>query len=259
MLLPFLLVAIFGPCIVTQDPLEIDSTSILKPPSSAHILGTDEFGRDIFSRLILGIRPTLIVALGSTAFAFALGFLFGIIAGYCGGFIEQLLMRTVDIVLCFPPILLALMIVAFWGSSVAILIFIIGILYTPHFARITYSGTLQVKNLAYIESERSLGASSLRILMRGISPNIMSPLIIQISLTIASAILLESGLSFLGVGILPPAPSWGQMIGSAKGYITLSPNYIFWPSLCLCLTILGTNLLGDSLRDLFDPKLNNEV
>lgn len=259
MLLPFLLVAIFGPFIVTQDPLAIDSTSILKPPSSAHILGTDEFGRDIFSRLILGIRPTLIVALGSTAFAFALGFLFGIIAGYCGGFIEQLLMRTVDIVLCFPPILLALMIVAFWGSSVAILIFIIGILYTPHFARITYSGTLQVKNLAYIESERSLGASSFRILMRGVSPNIMSPLIIQISLTIASAILLESGLSFLGVGILPPAPSWGQMIGSAKGYITLSPNYIFWPSLCLCLTILGTNLLGDSLRDLFDPKLNNEV
>ncbi len=259
MLLPFLLIAVLGPFIVTQDPLAIDSANILKPPSGTHILGTDEFGRDIFSRLILGIRPTLIVAFGATAFAFSLGFLLGIIAGYCGGFIEQLLMRTVDIVLCFPPILLALMIVAFWGSSIVILIFIIGILYTPHFARITYSGTLQVKNLAYIESEKSLGASSFRILRRGISPNIMSPLIIQISLTIASSILLESGLSFLGVGILPPAPSWGQMIGSAKGYITLSPNYIFWPSLCLCLTILGTNLLGDSLRDLLDPKLNNEL
>ncbi|MCE5255607.1 MAG: ABC transporter permease [Spirochaetaceae bacterium] len=259
MLLPFMLIAILGPLIVTHDPLAIDSVNILKPPSRTYILGTDEFGRDIFSRLILGIRPTLIVALGSTGLAFFLGFIIGLLAGYYGGVVEQLLMRMVDIVLCFPPILLALMIVAFWGSGIVILIFIIGILYTPHFARITYSGVIQVKTLAYIESERSLGASSFRILKRGISPNIMSPLIIQVSLTIASAILLEAGLSFLGVGILPPAPSWGQMIGAAKGYVMLSPNYIFWPSLCLCLTILGTNLLGDSLRDILDPKLNNET
>lgn len=258
MLLPFLLIALLGPLIITHDPLAIDSANILKPPSRTHLLGTDEFGRDIFSRLILGIRPTLIIALGSTGLAFSAGLAFGLLAGYCGGFVEQFLMRTVDIVLCFPPILLALMIVAFWGSGIVILIFIIGILYTPHFARITYSGTIQVKHLAYIESERSLGASPLRILARGFLPNIMSPLVIQISLTIASAILLESGLSFLGVGILPPAPSWGQMIGASKGYITIAPNYAFWPSLCLCLTILGTNLLGDSLRDLFDPKLNNE-
>ncbi len=259
MLLPFMLIAVVGPLIITHDPLAIDSANILKPTSRAYILGTDEFGRDIFSRLILGIRPTLIVALGSTGLAFSLGFLIGLLAGYCGGILEQLLMRVVDIVLCFPPILLALMIVAFWGSGIVILICIIGILYTPHFARITYSGVIQVKNLAYIESERSLGASPLRILKRGISPNIMSPLIIQLSLTIASAILLEAGLSFLGVGILPPAPSWGQMIGAAKGYVMLSPNYIFWPSLCLCLTILGTNLLGDSLRDILDPKFTNEA
>lgn len=258
MLLPFLLIALLGPLITTYDPLEIDASNTLKLPSVDHVLGTDEFGRDIYSRLILGIRPTLIIALGATALALLMGLVIGILSGFYGGFVEQMLMRFVDIVLCFPPILLALMVVAFWGSGIGILIFIIGILYTPHFARIVYSTTIQVKNLAYIESERSLGASSLRILKKGIIPNIMSPVIIQISLTIASAILLESGLSFLGVGILPPAPSWGQMIGASKGYITIAPTYTLWPSLCLCMTILATNLLGDSLRDILDPKLNEK-
>ncbi len=258
MLLPFLFIALFGSLLITDDPLAIDASNILQPPSGNHILGTDEFGRDIYSRLILGIRPTLIIALGATGFALFMGLIIGVIAGYYGGIVEELLMRLVDIVLCFPPILLALMIVAFWGSGIKILIFIIGILYTPHFARITYSSTLQVKNLEYIESEKSLGASALRILGKGIVPNIMSPIIIQISLTIASSILLESGLSFLGVGILPPAPSWGQMIGASKGYIKLAPTYTLWPSLCLCLTILATNLLGDSLRDILDPKLNEK-
>lgn len=258
MLLPFLFIALFGSLLITHDPLALDTSNILQPPSGEHILGTDEYGRDIYSRLILGIRPTLIIALGATGFAFFMGLIIGVVAGYCGGATEELLMRLADLVLCFPPILLALMIVAFWGSGVGILIFIIGILYTPHFARITYSSTIQVKNLEYIESEKSLGASNLRILIKGIIPNIMSPLIIQISLTIASAILLESGLSFLGVGILPPAPSWGQMIGASKGYIKLAPTYTLWPSLCLCLTILATNLLGDSLRDILDPKLNEK-
>ncbi|WP_213997104.1 ABC transporter permease [Tepidanaerobacter syntrophicus] len=257
-LIPFLLVAIFGPFIITHDPYEIDASNTLKPPSKNHILGTDEFGRDIFSRLILGIRPTLIIALGAMLLGLFFGVLFGMIAGYYGGLVEQVFMRTVDIILCFPPILLALIIVAFWGSGIWTLILSIGILNIPSFARIAYSSTLQIKNLAYIESEKSLGANSIRIFTKGIIPNIIAQIIIQISLTVASAILLESGLSFLGVGILPPTPSWGQMIGTAKGYIMLAPNYILWPSLCLCFTILAINLLGDSLRDIMDPKLNEK-
>jgi len=257
-LLPILLIALIGPYIITHDPYEIDASNTLMPPSRDHILGTDEFGRDIFSRLILGIRPTLVIALSATGFAFLIGLIFGVLAGYYGGHIEQVFMRTIDIVLCFPPILLALIIVAFWGSGIGTLTLSIGILNIPHFARIAYSSTLQVKNLAFVESERSLGANPLRIFRKSIIPNIMPQLIIQISLSIASAILLESGLSFLGVGILPPTPSWGQMIGTSKGYIAIAPTYTLWPSLCLCLTILAINLLGDGLRDIFDPKLNGK-
>ncbi|WHH60104.1 ABC transporter permease [Petroclostridium sp. X23] len=253
-LLPILIVALIGPLVITRDPLEINGSCILQPYAPGHPLGTDNFGRDILSRLIIGIRPTLLVALGATALAYAGGLCFGIVAGYFGKVVEQIIMRIIDIVLCFPPILLAMMVVAFWGSGVINLVVAIGILYMPHFARIAYSSTLQVRKLEHVESEISLGATHYRILVKNILPNIMSPMIIQISLTIAAAILLESGLSFLGIGIVPPTPSWGQMIGEAKGYITIAPMYALWPSLCLCATILGVNLLGDSLRDILDPK-----
>ncbi|PYI56370.1 ABC transporter permease [Paenibacillus flagellatus] len=255
-LLPILIVAAIGPWIVPHDPLELHPENVLKPALPGHPLGTDEFGRDILSRLILGIRPSLIVALGSTLLAFTTGLLLGLTAGYFRGIAEKAIMRVVDIVLCFPPILLALMVVGFWGAGVSNLIVIIGIVYAPHFARIAYSSTLQVKKLEYVESELSLGASHGRVLLGCILPNILSPLIIQISLTIAASILLESGLSFLGLGVVPPAPSWGQMIGQSRGYISLNPMYAVWPSLCLGVTILAVNLLGDSLRDILDPKLN---
>lgn len=255
-LLPILIIAAVGPWIVPHDPLEIRPDIVLKPALPGHPLGTDEFGRDILSRLILGIRPSLIVALGSTLLAFTSGLVLGMISGYFRGIAERWIMRTVDIILCFPPILLALMVVGFWGAGIENLIIIIGVVYAPHFARIAYSSTLQIKKQEYVESELSLGASHARVLLGSILPNIMSPLIIQISLTIAAAILLESGLSFLGLGVVPPEPSWGQMIGQSRGYISLSPMYAIWPSLCLGITILAINLLGDSLRDILDPKLN---
>jgi peptide/nickel transport system permease protein len=197
----------------------------------------------------------MLVALGATAIAFVGGVTIGVIAGYTRGIIEKAVMRSVDIVLCFPPILLALMVVGFWGAGVRNLILIIGFLYIPYFARITHSATLQVKGLEYVQSELSLGASHFRVIRKAILPNIMSPLIIQISLTIAAAILLESGLSFLGLGVVPPEPSWGQMIGDARGYIYNNPMYVIWPSLCLGLTMLAINLMGDSFRDILDPKL----
>jgi peptide/nickel transport system permease protein len=255
-LIPIIFIAIFGPWLAPRDPFELHSNLTLRAFAPGFPLGTDEFGRDILSRLILGIRPTLLIALGATILAFGFGLTFGITAGYFGKITEQVIMRAIDIIQCFPPILLAIMVVAFWGAGIKNLMIIIGIVYIPNFARIAYSSTLQVKKLEFVESEISLGASSFRVLLGSIIPNIMSAMIVQISLTIASSILLESGLSFLGMGVLPPAPSWGQMIGDSKGYISIDPMYAVWPSLCLVITILSANLLGDSLRDILDPKLN---
>lgn len=229
---------------------------VLKSAAPGHPLGTDEFGRDILSRLICGIRPTFIVAIGATALSLVAGVLLGIFAGYFGGAIEQIIMRVMDIILCFPPILLALVVVGFWGPGIQNLIVTIGIVYSPYFARLAFSSTMQVKKQEFIEAEISLGANFARILSKGIFPNILAPIIIQISLTLASAILLESGLSFLGLGIVPPTPSLGLMIGEARNYILLNPMYVIWPSLFLGVTILVINIMGDSLRDILDPRLH---
>jgi len=250
-----IVLSLIGPWIAPHNPLEINSSKVLQPGDSENILGTDEFGRDILSRLIIGIRPTITVALGATSIAFVFGSLLGMIAGYLRSLPEKLIMRSADIILSFPPILLALLVVGFWGGGVRNLILIIGIVYMPYFARLAYSSTIQVKGLEYVQSEILLGASHFRVLFKIIFPNILSPLIIQSSLTMAAAILLESGLSFLGLGIIPPEPSWGQMIGEARGYIFTYPMYVIWPSLLLGLTILSINLLGDSLRDILDPKI----
>ncbi|MFZ4451678.1 ABC transporter permease [Salibacterium aidingense] len=254
-LLPVIAVALIGPLIAPHNPLELNPEKVLEKSLPAHPLGTDEYGRDILSRLIHGIRPTMLVAIGATSIALAGGVFFGIIAGYIKGFTEKIVMRVMDIVLCFPPILLALLVVGFWGAGVTNLVLIMGVLYIPYFARITHSATLQVKNQEFVQSELSLGASHFRVIRKSILPNITSPLIIQISLTFAATILLESGLSFLGLGVTPPEPSWGQMIGEARGYIYTNPLYVIWPSLCLGLTMLAVNLMGDSLRDVLDPKL----
>ncbi|RKL62160.1 ABC transporter permease [Thermoanaerobacteraceae bacterium SP2] len=255
-ILPIIIIAILGPYIAPYDPLAIDPEMVLRISAPGHLLGTDEFGRDILSRLIFGIRPSFVVAIGATLMALCAGLILGILAGYLGGAAEQLIMRTVDIILCFPPILLALMVVGFWGPGIKNLIVTIGIVYTPHFARLAFASTIQVKSQEYIEAEISLGASFLRIVRKGILPNILSPIIIQVSLTIAASILLESGLSFLGLGIVPPEPSLGLMIGEARGYILQNPMYAVWPSLFLGVTILAINILGDSLRDILDPRLH---
>ena len=255
-LVPILILAIIGPYIAPYDPLEINPSMVLKSAAPGHPLGTDEFGRDILSRLICGIRPTFIVAIGATALSLVAGVLLGIFAGYFGGAVEQIIMRVMDIILCFPPILLALVVVGFWGPGIQNLIVTIGIVYSPYFARLAFSSTMQVKKQEFIEAEISLGANFVRILSKGIFPNILAPIIIQISLTLASAILLESGLSFLGLGIVPPTPSLGLMIGEARNYILLNPMYVIWPSLFLGVTILVINIMGDSLRDILDPRLH---
>nr|WP_246529644.1 ABC transporter permease [Microvirga zambiensis] len=253
-----LLMAIFGGSLAPHDPYLLDPQAVNQGSSARHWLGTDEFGRDLLSRLLIGIRPTLVVALGATAIAASFGSFFGITGAYGRPWLSLLIMRSVDIMLSFPPILLALLAVGFWQSGVLSLTVVIGVLYIPHFARVAHSATLQVARQEFMEAEHSMGASVQRVVFTAIVPNILAPLVVQATLTVAAAILLESGLSFLGLGIVPPEPSWGQMIGTARGYLSLNPMYVIWPSLLLALTVLAINVVGDRLRDILDPRLREE-
>lgn len=254
-----LIIAIAGPLIIANDPNMMNTTHTLQDSSTEYPLGTDEYGRCIYSRLIMGIRPSLIIALIGTSIAFLGGSLLGMVGGYYGKATGQVVMRLMDIILSFPPILLAMMVVGMWGEGIKNLIVIIGILYLPHFTRIAYSSTLNIAKMEFIESEQSIGSKKSRIILKSIFPNILASLVIQISLTISNAILLESGLSFLGLGVKPPNPSWGQMIGAAKNFITIHPAYILWPALFLSITILSINIMGDALRDILDPKLRENI
>jgi peptide/nickel transport system permease protein len=253
-----LLMAIFGGLLAPHDPYLLDPQAVNQGSSARHWLGTDEFGRDLLSRLLIGIRPTLVVALGATAIAAVFGSFLGIAGAYGRPWLSLLIMRSVDIMLSFPPILLALLAVGFWESGVLSLTVVIGVLYIPHFARVAHSATLQVARQEFLEAEHAMGASVRRVVFTAIVPNILSPLVVQATLTVAAAILLESGLSFLGLGIVPPEPSWGQMIGTARGYLGQNPMYVIWPSLLLALTVLAINVVGDRLRDILDPRLREE-
>ncbi|WP_119071109.1 ABC transporter permease [Aggregatilinea lenta] len=253
--LTIIILALLAPVLAPHDPLEINYQEVLKPSSSHYLLGTDEFGRDIFSRLLYGARPSLEVAGVATVVALVFGSITGVTAGYFGGWVEQVLMRLVDTLLCFPPILLAMVIVGFMGGGVTNLIVVIGILYSTSFARLAYSATLQVKEMEYMTAARAIGASSVRIIGQYVFPNILTVLIVQASLTVAASILLESGLSFLGLGVVPPTASWGLMIGAARGYMYQAPTYVLWPSLVIAVTVLAVNTFGDALRDVLDPRL----
>lgn len=236
------------------DPLLMRPTIPFAGPGGAHLLGTDEFGRDILTRLVYGAQPSLEVAFGSVLVAGTIGSAMGILGGYRAGVWEYVTMRSSDVILCFPPILLAMLVAGFLGAGVGHLILIIGFLYLPQFARLAFAQTLAVRQGEFVEAARAAGASAGRIVRRAILPNIMGPLIVQASLSAASAMLLESGLSFLGLGVLPPAPSWGLMIATARKYLFQTPYYALWPSLALSLTILSMNTLGDVLLDYMDPR-----
>lgn len=250
------LLALLASVLAPHDPLEVDGLNVLAPPSSQHLLGTDEFGRDILSRLLYGAQPSLIVAAGAMLLSLVIGVTFGVIAGYSSGIVEQIIMRMVDTLLTFPPILLAMVVVGFLGAGVTNLIIVIGILYSTTFARLTYASALQVKENEYVLAAAALGASHFRLIRFHILPNIMAVVIVQSSLTVAAVILLESGLSFLGLGVVPPTPSWGLMVGAARGYMFQSPWYVIFPSLVVALTVLAVNTFGDALRDFLDPQLN---
>ena len=240
--------------IAPYDPTVMDIAGRLKPPSEAHWLGQDEYGRDILSRLLHGARVSLTVAILSTTIAMLIGVTLGLIGGYFRGLSEILTLRLVDIVLSFPPILLALLVVTLFGPGAVTLTACLSILFAPGFARVTYGETLAARRLDYVEAARALGAKSGRIVLKTVLPNISGPIVVQFSLTVASAILIESGLSFLGLGVIPPDPSWGLMIRGARGYMNYSAMGLIWPCLALIVTVLIFNALCDGLRDLFDPK-----
>ena len=247
------LLALLAPLLPLPDPISMEMAQRMAPPSPGHPLGQDEYGRDILSRLIWGARTSLVVAFSASLLACIVGTCLGVLGGYLRGITELLAIRSMDVVLSFPPLLLALLVVTLMGPGAATLIPILALVYLPGFTRVAYSGVLSVRAHDYVEAMRSLGARPLRIMLGTVLPNIGGPILVQFSLTVASAIVLESGLSFLGLGVVPPAPSWGLMIGAARSVMAQAPLLLFWPCLALTLTILAMNALCDGLRDWVDP------
>ena len=250
-----LLLAIFSPLLAPYDPAVQNVAARLAGPSFAHPLGQDEFGRDVLSRLLVGARASLRVAIVSALIAGAIGIAIGLVGGYFGGIVELFTIRLTDIILSFPPILLALLVVTLLGPGVGTLTFVLSILYVPAFARVTYGEVLSARALDYVEAARAAGAGAIRIMLRTILPNILGPILVQFSLVVAAAILIESGLSFLGLGVVPPEPSWGLMIRGARGTMQHNAWLLLWPCIALVVTILAINRLCDALRDVFDPRV----
>ena len=247
------LAALAAPVIGLADPVAMDVAHRLAGPSAAHPLGQDEYGRDVLTRLIWGARTSLGIAFAAAALACVVGTILGLVGGYLRGVAELLAVRSMDVVLCFPPLLLALLVVTLLGPGASTLIPVLAIVYLPSFTRVAYAGVLSVRGHEYVTAMKVLGAGRLRIMTRTILPNIAGPVLVQFSLAAASAVVLESGLSFLGLGVVPPAPSWGLMIGAARGTMVQAPLLLLWPCLALTVTILAMNALCDGLRDVLDP------
>ncbi len=249
----FVLTAVLGPVLSPYSPTAQKMSLRLKPPSAEHVLGTDDFGRDVLSRILHGAMPSLQVSVLSVAGSLVIGVIIGLVAGYRGGWTDTLLMSLMDVLLAFPAVLLAIAILAVMGTALSNVILAIAIVNLPTFARLARGSTLATRELLYVEAARALGVPPVAIMWRHILPNIAAPLIVQTSLTIAAAILIEAALSYLGLGIQPPAPSWGNILSSTYGFIQTNP----WPSVfagaAIALAVLGFNLLGDGLRDALDP------
>lgn len=253
-ILGLVLIAIFAPFVAPYDPVAQNIMIAFQPPSAEHWLGTDEFGRDILSRVIFGARPALIVGTLSVAFAMAIGLPVGMLAGLHMGWLDRIVGWMVDIMLAFPSLLLALLIVTLLGSSLPMLVVAIGISNVPLFVRLARSSTLVVKNLEFVHLSRTFGASNWRIIRSHILPNIVGPIIVMATLSVAGAIREEASLSFLGLGVLPPAPSWGNLIRDGIISIFEAPYLAVLPGIILTFSVLAFNMVGDALRDLLDPR-----
>jgi len=250
-----LFLAIFAPLLAPYDHLQVNMSESLQGPSAKHWFGTDEFGRDILSRILYGARVSLMVGVVAVGISLTIGTTLGLIAGYLGGLWDDLIMRFTDIILAFPSILLAIAIMTGLGRGVENAMIAIGIVGIPVYARLVRGQVLAVRSQEYIEAARAIGASPFRQIWHHILPNVVSPLIVQASLGMSTAILDAAALGFLGLGVQPPQAEWGDMIAHGRRFIYNAPHMVYFPGLAISLTVLGLNLFGDGLRDVLDPRL----
>ena len=246
--------AVLASVLAPYSPIEQSFRDQLLLPSRTHLFGTDEFGRDIFSRVLHGTRIALVIGVIADGIAALLGVVLGVLSGYFGRRIDSVLMRIVDVLLAFPYLLLAMIVVAILGPSLINAMIAIGIVYTPQFARVVRAAVLQVKGEDFVEAARAVGARSPRILWHHVLPNILSPIIVMATLTVAFMIVETAGLSFLGLGASPPTPEWGSMLATGRSFMLTAPWIATFPGLAILVTVVGFNLIGDGLRDLLDPR-----
>ncbi|WP_093043957.1 nickel transporter permease [Thalassobacillus cyri] len=250
-----IIIAAFAPQIATHSPTDQSIIDRYQAPSAEHWLGTDELGRDIFSRIVHGSRITIQIGVITVGISMIVGVFLGAVAGFFGRWVDQIIMRIIDIMMAFPSILLAIALVAVLGKSLTNAMIAVGIVGVPHFARIVRSTVLSVKETEYIEASRVIGAKNGRILFSHVLPNCLAPIIVQATLTIGTAILDAAGLSFLGLGAQPPLPEWGAMLSDGRSALQTAPWVVMFPGFAILLVVLGFNLLGDGLRDALDPRL----
>ena len=250
----FVVLALFAPWIAPADPIATSWGAIRQAPSAAHWFGTDELGRDVFSRVIWGTRASMLAGVVSVSISLLLGVPIGLAAGFLGGVVDGVISRVTDAFLACPFLILAIALAAFLGPSLTNALIAIGVSATPIFVRLTRAQVINVAVEDYIEAARAVGNSPLRIALRHVLPNITAPVIVQATLAIAAAVIAEASLSFLGLGQQPPAPSWGSMLNTAKNYVDQAPWMAIWPGLSIFFLVLAFNLLGDGLRDALDPR-----
>ncbi|WP_420802157.1 ABC transporter permease [Solibacillus daqui] len=250
-------IAFIGPYVAPYDPYEPNYDAILEGPSIAHFAGTDEYGRDIFSRLIVGSKISLLVSFSAVFLGLILGTIIGLISGFFGGWVDKIIMRFCDVLFSFPDLLLAIAIVAILGPGINNVIIAVMIFSIPSFARLVRGATLNAKENVYVEAARSMGASRTRIIFKHIFPETISELIIFVTMRVGTAILAASSLSFLGLGASPETPEWGVMLSSGRDYLGTNTHLVLMPGIAIFITVLAFNLIGDGLRDVLDPKTKN--
>lgn len=252
LLLGFL--AIFGAALAPFDPIAMDFTARFAPPSLAHPFGTDDFGRDLFSRVLHGAAVSFRVAFIAVGISGVAGVTLGVLAGYLGGWVDEIIMRAMDVLFAFPAVLLAITVMAILGRGVENAMIAIAIVYAPIFARVTRGAVISVRDREFVTAARALGQNQLRIMFSHVLPNALGPIIVQTSLSLAFAILAEAALSFFGLGTQPPDPSWGRMLAEGRAFLHQAPWMGIFPGLAIMVSVLGFNLLGDGLRDVLDPR-----